>query len=168
MNHLECQTINLEIVGENESKTVIIDSIGYNKEFTNYNNLEVEINSLKKKLTRQGYIDTTIEQITKQNDTLFKAELFLGKKINKIRIYYDSNFNGALLNFINHNEGDGFFELDILQLESSLKELNSKIAEQGDPFSTLQLVNISKLNSDLISSDLKIITNQKNQSKKTN
>jgi len=161
MNHLECQTINLEIVGENESKTVIIDSIGYNKEFTNYNNLEVEINSLKKKLTRQGYIDTTIEQITKQNDTLFKAELFLGKKINKIRIYYDSNFNGALLNFINHNEGDGFFELDILQLESSLKELNSKIAEQGDPFSTLQLVNISKLNSDLISSDLKIITNQK-------
>ena len=140
---------------------MIIDSIGYDKEFTNYNNLEVEINSLKKKLTRQGYIDTTIEQITKQNDTLFKAKLFLGKKINKIRIYYDSNFNAALLNFINHNEGDGFFELDILQLESSLKELNSKIAEQGDPFSTLQLVNISKLNSDLISSDLKIITNQK-------
>ncbi len=161
MNQLDCQTINLEIVGENESKTVIIDSIGYDKEFTNYNNLEVEINSLKKKLTRQGYIDTTIEQITKQNDTLFKAKLFLGKKINKIRIYYDSNFNAALLNFINHNEGDGFFELDILQLESSLKELNSKIAEQGDPFSTLQLVNISKLNSDLISSDLKIITNQK-------
>jgi len=161
MNQLDCQTINLEVVGENESKTVIIDSIGYDKEFTNYNNLEVEINSLKKKLTRQGYIDTTIEQITKQNDTLFKAKLFLGKKINKIRIYYDSNFNAALLNFINHNEGDGFFELDILQLESSLKELNSKIAEQGDPFSTLQLVNISKLNSDLISSDLKIITNQK-------
>ena len=65
------------------------------------------------------------------------------------------------MNFIDHIEGDNFFELDISQLESALNELNSKIAEEGDPFSTLQLVNISKLNPDLISADLKIINNQK-------
>lgn len=161
INRIGCQTINLKVIGENEPKTAIIDSIGYKKEFTNYKNLEAEINSLKKKLTRQGYIDTTIEKLTKQNDTLFNAELFLGEKINTIRIYYDSIFKAELLNFINHKEGENFFEIDILQLENSLKELNSKIAEQGDPFSTLQLVNISKLNSDLISSELKIVNNQK-------
>lgn len=161
MNQIGCQTINLEIVGENENKTVIIDSIGYNKKYINYKNLQSELNRLKKKLTIQGYIDTTIEKVIKQNDTLFKAKLFLGTKINRIRIYFDSSFNVDLLKFINHKEGEGFFELDIPALESTLKKLNSKIAEQGDPFSTLQLVNISKYNSDLILSDLKIITNQK-------
>ena len=161
MNQLCGQTLNLKIIGENERKTMIIDSISYNKGFDNYTTLETEVYSLKKKLTRLGYIDTTVESVTKQNDTLFKAELYLGQKINRIRIAYDSNFNAELLNFINHIEGDKFFELDISQLENALNELNSRITEQGDPFSTLQLVNISKLNSDLMAADLKIVSNQK-------
>lgn len=161
INQVNGQNLNLKVVGENNNKTAIIDSVGYSKLFDNYTNLETELKDLKKKLSKQGYIDTTIESITKQNDSLFNAELFLGTKINSIRVYYNSNFNIELLNFINHTKGDNFFELDITQLENSLNELNSKIAEQGDPFSTLQLINISKLNSDLISADLKIITNQK-------
>jgi outer membrane protein assembly factor BamA len=161
MNQLFSQTLNLKIIGENERKTISIDSVGYNKVFDNYTTLETEVYTLKKKLNRLGYIDSTIESITKQNDSLFKAELFLGKKINRIRIAYDSNLNAELLNFIESIKGDKFFELDISQLESALNELNSKIAEQGDPFSTLQLVNISKLNSNLIAADLKIVNNQK-------
>ena len=161
MNQLFGQNLNLKVVGENNSKTAIIDSIGYSKSFDNYINLETELNSLKKKLTRQGYIDSSIESITKQNDTLFNVELFLGNKVNTIRIYYNSNFNADLLNFINHIEGDSYFEISITQLENSLNELNSKITEKGDPFSSLQLINISKLNSNLISADLKVITNQK-------
>ena len=161
MNQLCGQTLNLKVTGENESKTMIIDSVSYYKGFDNYTALETEVYTLKKKLTRLGFIDTTIDRITKQNDTLFKAELFLGKKVNRIRIDYDSSFNAELLNFINHKKGDNFFELDISQLESALNELNSQIAEEGDPFSTLQLVNISKLNPDLISANLKIVNNQK-------
>jgi outer membrane protein assembly factor BamA len=161
MNQLCGQTLNLKVTGENKSKTMIIDSVSYNKGFNNYATLETEVYTLKKKLTRLGFIDTTIEGITKQNDTLFKAELFLGKKVNRILIDYDSSFDDELLNFIDHIEGDNCFELDISQLESALTELNSKIAEEGDPFSTLQLVNISKLNPDLISANLKIVNNQK-------
>ena len=160
-NQLTGQSIKLNIIGENLEKTNIIDSIGYQKKFNNYVLLETETYKLKKKLTRLGYIDTTIERITKQNDTLFKAHLLLGEKVNKIRITYTSDFNPELLNLINHTSGDNFFELDIIQLESTLNILNTKIAEGGDPFSKLQLVNISKINSDLISADLKIISNQK-------
>jgi len=160
-NQLYSQYLNLKIVGENKTKTMFIDSLGYETTFDNYIVLETEIYSLKEKLTRQGYIDTTIDQITKINDTLFNANLSLGIKINRIRIAYDSTFNADLLNFIAHTEGENFFELDITQLESSLNELNSKIAEEGDPFSTLRLVNISKLKSDLIVADLTIKNNQK-------
>jgi outer membrane protein assembly factor BamA len=65
------------------------------------------------------------------------------------------------LNFINHTKGDNFFELNITELETSLNEINALITEKGDPFSSLQLINISKLNSDLILAELKIVNNQK-------
>jgi outer membrane protein assembly factor BamA len=158
---LNSQILNLTILGENEPKTLIIDSLSYNKVFDNYSSLEKEVYSLQTKLTRLGYIDSNVKSITKQNDSLFKAALFLGKKIRRIRIDYDSNFSTGLLNFIDHEKGESYFEIDVVQLENSLNTLNSKIAEQGDPFSTLQLINISKLKNDLIVADLKIVSNQK-------
>ena len=159
-NQSGAQSIILKVIGESNEKTKTIDSLGYQTGFVNYSTLETEIYSLKNKLTRQGYIDTTIKNISKQTDTLFKAELYLGTKIRRILINYGSDFNTELLNFIDHNKDDTAFILDITKLESTLNELNAKIAEQGDPFSTLQLINISKLNPELISADLKIVTNQ--------
>jgi outer membrane protein assembly factor BamA len=161
ISQLSGQNLNLKVIGESNVKTAIIDSVGYSLSFDDYRGLENEISNLKKKLTRQGYIDITIEGITKENDSLFKAELFLGTKINRIRIQYDSGFNIELLNFINHTKGDNFFELNITELETSLNEINALITEKGDPFSSLQLINISKLNSDLILAELKIVNNQK-------
>jgi len=158
---LNGQSVKLKVLAETDIKTKTIDSIGYLTSFNNYKNLNTELYSLKKKLTRQGYIDTSIESITKKNDSLFAAQFFIGKKVNSIRVNYDSNFNTEFLNLIDHKAGDYFFELSINELENSLNTLNTLIAEQGDPFSKLQLVNIYKLNPNLISADLKIITNQK-------
>ncbi len=160
-NLASSQSLRLSIIGENALESKLIDSIPYIKKFDNYRTLENEIYSLKNKLIRQGYIDLNIETITRQNDSLFEAKLLLGKRIHAIRIYYDSEFNPQLLNFINHEKGDNFFELNISKLEASLTALNSKIAEQGDPFTSLQLVELSKLNAQLIAAKLKIVTNQK-------
>lgn len=155
------QSINLKVIGKNETSTNIIDALGYQKNFDNYKKLQTEIANLKTKLTKRGYINTTIKSVTKQNDTLFEAQFILGKRINRVRINYDSDFNVEFLNSIHRKKDKNFFELEITELENYLKNLNSRISEQGDPFSTLQLVNISKLNSDLISADLKVVTNQK-------
>ncbi|WP_299129584.1 hypothetical protein [uncultured Winogradskyella sp.] len=143
------------------SNTKVIDSIGYINSFDNYLSLETELNTIKTKLTRSGYIDTVIDSISKQNDSLVTAHFFLGQKIKRIKITHSTDFNIELLNFIDHKKDHNTFELDITQLESALNTLNSKIAEQGDPFTTLQLVNITKQDSDLISADLKIVSNQK-------
>jgi len=160
-NQIIGQSLSLNVEAENEQKTAIIDSVNYKRAFTNYVAIANELDTLKYKLTRLGYIDTTLDSVIRQSDTIFKAHFFLGEKINRIRIKYDSVFNTDLLNYINHTSADQSFELDIVQLESVLKQLNSRIAEQGDPFSTLQLVNISKENPQLMVADLKIVTNQK-------
>ncbi|MEO1030912.1 MAG: POTRA domain-containing protein [Bacteroidota bacterium] len=160
-NQIRSQSLTLKVEAENENKTAIVDSIGYEASFGNYLAIASELDTLKYKLTRLGYIDTTLDSLTKQNDTLFKAQFYLGTKIHRIQIKYDSIFDTELLNFIDHTTRDRAFELGITQLEPSLNVLNSKLAEQGDPFSTLQLVNISKQNPHLITADLKIVSNQK-------
>ncbi|WP_411895998.1 POTRA domain-containing protein [Winogradskyella sp. A2] len=160
-NEIYGQSINLSVISKSKSETFKIDSIGYSNSFADYKSLEKEVYDLKKKLNKNGFIDTKIESITKKNDTLFEALFYLGNKINTIRINYDSNFDVQLLNIIEHNKGDNYFDLNVESLENVLNQLNSLISEQGDPFSTLQLNNIQKINSDLIGADLEIIKNQK-------
>ncbi|WP_438963252.1 POTRA domain-containing protein [Winogradskyella sp.] len=160
-NQLFGQSINLSVISKSKSETFKIDSIGYSNSFADYKSMEKEVYVLKKKLNKNGFIDTKIESITKKSDTLFEALFYLGKKINTIRINYDSNFDVQLLNIIEHNKDDNYFELDVESLENALNRLNSLISEQGDPFSTLQLNNIQKINTDLIGADIEIIKNQK-------
>tara|TARA_R110002033_G_scaffold20329_4_gene51576 strand:- start:10382 stop:12070 length:1689 start_codon:yes stop_codon:yes gene_type:complete len=155
------QSINLKILGESNEKTSIIDSLNYSKSFDDYISLLNQIERLKTKLTKHGYIDTSIESITKQNDSLFEAKLYLGDKVNRIRIYLKSNFKETYPNLINNTKGEDYIDLEITELESYLDNLNAKVAELGDPFSTLQLINLSKLKPNLIIADLKIVSNQK-------
>ncbi|WP_391594091.1 POTRA domain-containing protein [Winogradskyella sp.] len=116
---------------------------------------------MKQRLHRIGYIDTTVEHITKRNDTLFNVDLVLGQRVTQIQIHYPSTFNTDLLKYIKYTSGNKFFILKTAQLESVLKELNAKIAEDGDPFSTLQLANIKRVNPQMIAADLEINSNQK-------
>ncbi|MDN3492673.1 POTRA domain-containing protein [Winogradskyella bathintestinalis] len=155
------QTIRLKITGESDVATQSIDSLNYRNDFNNYNNLQLEINRIKRKLTNRGYIDTSIKKIVKQNDSLYEAHLLLGQRVKNIRIFFDNNFDIALLEPFAYKLANDFFEIPIIDLENDLKYFNSKIAEQGDPFSTLQLINITKLNPEIITADLNIVTNQK-------
>ncbi|WP_299111764.1 POTRA domain-containing protein [uncultured Winogradskyella sp.] len=151
----------MKILGESNEKTSIIDSLNYSKSFDDYISLLNQVERLKTKLTKHGYIDTSIESITKQNDSLFEAKLYLGDKVNRIRIYLKSNFKETYPNLINSTKGEDYIDLEITEIESYLDNLNAKVAELGDPFSTLQLINLSKLKPNLIIADLKIVSNQK-------
>ncbi|MCA0154019.1 BamA/TamA family outer membrane protein [Winogradskyella vincentii] len=160
LQQLNAQSINLRVISKSKSETFRIDSIGYNKSFSEYKSLENEILDLKKKLNKSGFIDSKLESISKQNDTLFEALFYLGNKINTIRINYSTDFNTELLNNIPHNPGENYFEVNVESLETTLTQLNRLISEKGDPFSKLQLFNIIKLNSDLIGANLEVIKNQ--------
>lgn len=155
------QNLRLNTFGETETATKQIDSIGYTKQFSNYLDLESEVYNLKKKLIRLGYIDSKIESIKKQNDSLFKASLYIGVKINRIKVFFDSDFNTELLDFSEAKIHPNYFEVETSKLESTLNYLNKRIAEEGDPFSTLRLKNIRKESKDILTSSLYIETNQK-------
>jgi len=160
-NLCSSQSLELKIVAEDKPKSSLIDSLGYIKRFDTYKSLESEVSTFIKKLWRSGYIDAFVKEISKTNDSLFKANLILGAQRRRITIFYDHTFNDDLLNFVNIEPKDGQFILDLNDLENVLDVLNRKMAEQGDPFSSLQLINIEKFNDQAIRADLKITTNKK-------
>lgn len=160
-NSLFGQQINLKIYGESEPSTEIIDSIGYTSSFLNYKTLEAEVLNLKKKLTKQGYIDCKINEIVKKNDSLFLSYIYIGVKINTVRVFFNNKVDVKLLNTLDVKINSDSFDVAISELESTLNTLNKYITEEGDPFSTLQLTNVRKENVNLISGDLRITKNQK-------
>lgn len=157
------QNLILKVKAENDKKTQFIDSLGYYSIFNDYNSLKSEADSLLQRIHKAGYIDALTKAITRTNDSLFKAELLLGDRIKKIKIIFDNNFDDTLLGLFKNETSKNYFIIDIQILENALNVINQKIAEEGDPFSTLQLVNLKKENSNLLSGQLKIITNQKRQ-----
>ncbi|WP_231743086.1 POTRA domain-containing protein [Winogradskyella endarachnes] len=151
----------MKITGETIEKTTIIDSISYKKQFSNYQNLKAEVSILKQLLTKQGYIDTSIEKIAKINDSLFEAKLYLGNKIKKLRLFINSELKQNHPNLLTNYNDKNYIDIEIKDLNTYLNNLNLKMTENGDPFSSLQLINHTKLTTDIISAELIINSNKK-------
>jgi outer membrane protein assembly factor BamA len=161
VNQANTQSLTLKAIAESNKATTVIDSIGYNNTFSNYKTLETEVSILKDKLIKSGYIDTRIESILKENDTLFNASIYIGVKLNFIKVFFKPNFNIGFLQLTDASVKANSFEINISKLETTLNIINKAIAEEGDPFSSLQLINIRKEDSKTIAGDLVINNNQK-------
>ena len=137
------QNLNLKIVGETNTETIVIDSLDYNKTHLNYSLLKSEVDSIQLKLFKKGYIHNKVIKMNKINDSTFNAFFQLKKKYNTIFIYYNKNdVAKSILNLVSEEVNDEYFVLAIHETENALSFINSKIAEQGLPFNSLRLSEI--------------------------
>lgn len=161
-SHLNSQNLNLNIYGENDHETKIIDSLNYLKTHSDYLSIKTEVDTIQKTLFKLGYIENKLETITKINDSTFTALMRLQKKYDTIYIYYDkTDVDERILGLVSEEVTDDYFMLPINETESALNLINSKIAAQGFPFTTLKLSDIkikddSNLQSKLIVSSSSI------------
>ncbi len=142
-SELFCQNLHLKINGNTKHETSLIDSLNYLKIHKNYISIKHEIDSVQKKLFKIGYIENELKEITKTNDSLFTSQIHLKKKFSTISIYYDkTKIKRSLLEVISKNIFDDYFELELNKAEKALNFINSKVSEEGLPFSKLRLSNI--------------------------
>jgi len=147
----------LQIAGENDFETSIIDSLNYSKKHLDYSSVESEIDSTRNRLFRIGFIENKLERISKFNDTTFLALIYLKKKIDTIYIYYNKSVvNETVLNSISKEVHEDYFVLPIDETEESLNYINSKITQKGFPFSKLKLINIRTKDSFNLQAELAI------------
>jgi hypothetical protein len=138
------QNLSLKIYGNDSFENRVIDSIGYQKIHDNYNALSSEPNTLQKRLFSLGYIENSLSEIQKENDTSFIVKITLKKKYDTIYIYYNENdINPAVLQSISKDVNSDYFQIPINTLEQTLQYINNTLSKKGYPFSKLKLSHIS-------------------------
>lgn len=141
---LSSQSLYLNIEGYTAHETKIIDSLNYKRQFQDYVTLNNEINDLKQKVEKIGFLESEISNIEKENDSTYFAQFILNKRYKYIRIYHNGIVSKKTLSFLSLNVTDTYFEIDFDKLEETLNFLNSELIEKGTPFSSLQVKNIRK------------------------
>ena len=150
------QNLYLNAVGTSEKETKTIDSLGYQNAFLNYIDLETELNRLKKKLTTVGYIESELLDFKKQNDTTYLASFSLKNKYESIIINHNNLVDLPILKLTDYLNKNNQLEIPIQHVETTLQLINTEIANRGNPFSSLIVVDILAINNKTLSGSLSV------------
>jgi len=153
---LYSQNLELKIIGSNETESKVIDSLGYENYFKDYNSLNKEVDSLTKRFLTIGYINSKLLELKKQNDSLFEAKFSLKTRFKSITINHDGLIDKDILKLSDLKSEGNSFTLPISKLEQTLEFINAEIANQGKPFSTLQLKEIKQETETNLSASLEL------------
>ena len=103
-----------------------------------------------------------MKNIKKENDSTFNAQFHLKKKFNTIYIYYkNSGVDTSILNLVSNAVFDDYFILNFSEVENALNFINTRVTEQGLPFSKLKLSNIRVRENNNLVANLIIGSNKK-------
>lgn len=144
------QSLKLHITGEDSLETKLIDSVKYTKNHPDFNAIVNEVDGLLKKLQQLGFLEATITDISKKNDSSFTSTFALKNRYKYIRIYGVGNLNKKIIQSFIANETDDYYDIDIINLETVMKLLNNNITALGEPFASVQLIDLEPVNRKII------------------
>ncbi|EGV44156.1 hypothetical protein BZARG_885 [Bizionia argentinensis JUB59] len=151
------QNLYLRIQSNDEKETKLLDSIYFTKTHKDYYTLEQELNTLKAKLNRLGYIDAEWNVLKKLNDSVFESNVTLKKPYKYIHIYYNvSQLPTSTIRQLRKDKSKAFFIVNFQQIEKTLQFINQQISEKGFPFNKAKLENIQKKEGSTLKANLVI------------
>ncbi|WP_299335984.1 POTRA domain-containing protein [uncultured Psychroserpens sp.] len=150
------QNLYLSAVGISEKETKVIDSLGYQKSFQDFSSLDSEVNILKKKLIKIGYIESELLDFKKQNDTTYYANFSLKNKYRSIIIEHNGLVDMSILKLTDFLDDNNKLVIPIEFVEPTLQSINSEIANRGNPFSTLVVTDIKKIDTNTLTGTLSV------------
>jgi len=137
----------LKISGNTPAENQILEQFEYTEKFQDYLSLEKEVVSFLEKIERKGFIESTIENFSKVNDSTYTAEVNLKNTYNKIRINLPENFNNERsfdeLRFYTSEITTTYIETEFENIVFVLSYFNKLLTQAGNTFATVQLRNIS-------------------------
>jgi translocation and assembly module TamA len=157
------QQLQLKIMSTNAVETTIIDSIGYSNTFEDYKTLKTEVQSLKKQLTQQGFIEAQILKIS-EDRPLVVAQVSLGRKYESVQLYADKSlFEFLELEDVKDLDNTPYYMVELTALENFLNTLTNFLTAKSYPFASVALKNISPTGTSMLSADLVVLTKEPRQ-----
>tara|TARA_B110000459_G_scaffold71375_1_gene80199 strand:+ start:75 stop:1724 length:1650 start_codon:yes stop_codon:yes gene_type:complete len=162
-NGADAQGLQLTIISSNAQETKTIDTIGYSKSFENYETLLLEIERFKEVAYRLGYIESTVQSVTK-NTSETVAQLMLGPKYESVQIYGDKVLFELLdLKPIETTGSLSYHQTKVSELEVLMNQLTDALASKSFPFASVTLKNIIPIDKTTLKADLVVVTKQARQ-----
>ena len=159
----DAQGLQLIIISSNAQETKTIDTIGYSKSFENYETLLLEIERFKEVAYRLGYIESTVQSVTK-NTSETVAQLMLGPKYESVQIYGDKVLFELLdLKPIETTGSLSYHQSKVSELEVLMNQLTDALASKSFPFASVTLKNIIPIDKTTLKADLVVVTKQARQ-----
>lgn len=146
VSEFTAQNLYLKAIGETDQETKVIDSLGYTPSFNNYAALASEVELLKRKISAAGFIEYKLLDLAKENDSSYLANFSLKTKYRNIHIDYQGLVEIDILKRTGYLNKNQELIIPMSQVETTLEAINTAIANQGNPFSSLIITNITKLN----------------------
>lgn len=164
-SELFAQNLNLKIIGANSYETEIIDNFDYNKNHTDYNSISNEGDLIQKQIIENGYIESIRYANKKINDSTFQIKFQLNSKYENIEIEYNkSELIENIINSVSEKSFENHFTVPFLNIEETLLLINTKLANNGFPFTKTRLSEITIKNKNTLAAYLIIEKDGKKRS----
>lgn len=150
------QNLYLICNGSSDAESKTIDSLGYQNSFKDYESLFSQVESLRKRLTHIGYIENKLIKFNKQSDSTYLADFSLKNKYDAIEIEHRGLVDNSILKLTGFLNKKNKLIIPIEYLETTLQTINSEIANTGNPFSSLKVIDIKKVDSKILSGILSV------------
>ena len=144
------QEIELKIIKKDSINNSIFDLVEYQHFHSSENSVYAEIDSVKSKLLRVGYLNTQFDTIQKQ-DSIYTSFLELGKNTKTIKVFFDSNsVDENTIKKYTSNFTDDYFTIKMYDVSSLMNALVQQFELDGKSFTEVSLKNIQKLDNELV------------------
>jgi hypothetical protein len=156
---ISAQELHLSISGSTPLETQSIDSLFYQKKHFSHQEVNNTIDSTKALLINQGYFDLQEIKRIQKSDTLHNLLLKLGNRYSHIRLKVPAST--TLLSYLNQNnlstKNDSLL-IKTAFAKALLNQLTSTASNNGKPFTSFQITNISPINNHQLQGILTILT----------
>lgn len=162
---LIAQNLTLKVIGANDKETKMIKTFDYVDSHIDYNSILEEVDLLKRKIIKLGYIESEYSPLKKINDSAFIIKLALKNNYDSIEIYYDNyDVSKATIDNITKDSFDKYFSIPYVEVEQTLEYINTQVVTNGFPFSKIKLSEIKIKDSKTLIAKLIILKDIKKRS----
>lgn len=161
LTSIKAQNFELNIQARDSSNFGILTTFKPIKYHTTKSSVFREVNAISKKLAYMGFINNSYQVFLK--DSIFISTFTFNKRIDSIRVYFDSNslYKNLLSKIIYHCKPT-YFEIHTSQIEDTLNQIIVYFENKGASFSEISLSNLQQQKSKLIATlQLNISENRK-------
>ena len=156
------QTLRLTTKSNHSTSQHLIDSINHVKKFKDFKSLQNETRHILQILQKIGCLESELESVEKQNDSVYTANYHVGPKYTHIKIFYSNEdfIKKELLRYSNEIS-ESYFILPFKDLEYTLNNLNKEKTKNGNTFARVNLKNIKPFDSKTLTANINVSNGSK-------